>query len=271
MDIGSTIRNIRTEHKLSQEQFAQQFHVTRQTVSNWENNKNYPDLQTLLRISETFDVSMDALLKEDTEYVQRKDSDSKSVAIGKWIVLILIAVLSALIFWIWYGFQPTPIEKRILSDTDLRMLVELPGETPSRALTRTYTAELFNSFSADKQTNIREEICGKLEGDIPGFFIQNSKEECIAKFIFQSVDLQNIQPQIQRIEVHSSPFSMPPNIQAHPDAIVPYQSEEWKLNIFLPDFLKEEKLCGIRTCIFTVYYQYRDIDYVSLTALNFIP
>lgn len=271
MDIGSTIRSIRTEHKLSQEQFAQQFHVTRQTVSNWENNKNYPDLQTLVQISEAFDVALDTLLKENTAYIQRKDSDTKSVAVGKWIVLALIAVLFALIAWIWHGFQPTPIEKRILSDTDLRMAVELPGETPSRALTRTYTAESFNGFSAEKQDSIREEVCGKLEGDIPGFFIHNSKDEVIAKFIFQSMDQQNIQPQIQRIEIHSSPFSMPPNIEAHPDAEVPYQTEEWKTDIFLPDFLQKEELHEIRTCIFTVYYQYRDTNYVSLTALNFIP
>ena len=48
MDIGSTIRTIRTNHGLSQDQMAELFHVTRQTVSNWENNRHYPDLSTLL-------------------------------------------------------------------------------------------------------------------------------------------------------------------------------------------------------------------------------
>jgi len=270
MDIGSVIRHIRSEHKLSQEQFAQQFHVTRQTVSNWENNKNYPDLQTLLQISEAFEISLDTLLKGDIKYVQRKDSDTKSVTVGKWLILILTVILFALIFCIWYGFQPTPIEKRILSDTSVRMLVELPGETPSRALTRTYTAETFNSFSVEKRDSIRKEVCGKLEGDIPGFFVHSSKDEVIANLIFQSLEQQNIQPQIQRIETHTSPFSMPPNIEAHPDVIVPYQSGEWKTDVFLPDFLQEEPR-EIRTCIFTVYYRYREVDYVSLTALNFIP
>lgn len=44
MSLGNKIREIRKINGLTQEQFAQKFHVTRQTVSNWENDKNYPDL-----------------------------------------------------------------------------------------------------------------------------------------------------------------------------------------------------------------------------------
>ena len=43
MKIGKTIQSIRTGQQLSQEQFAQIFHVTRQTISNWENEKSYPE------------------------------------------------------------------------------------------------------------------------------------------------------------------------------------------------------------------------------------
>lgn len=50
---------------MTQEDFANIFHVTRQTVSNWENEKSYPDLQTLIRISNEFCVSLDTILKED--------------------------------------------------------------------------------------------------------------------------------------------------------------------------------------------------------------
>ena len=52
---------------MSQEQFADLFHVTRQTVSNWENNRNYPDMFSLKQISDTFQVSFDMLLKDDLE------------------------------------------------------------------------------------------------------------------------------------------------------------------------------------------------------------
>lgn len=52
MKIGETILKLREEKKMSQEEFAQYYHVTRQTISNWEKEKNYPDLQTLVKISD---------------------------------------------------------------------------------------------------------------------------------------------------------------------------------------------------------------------------
>lgn len=64
MEIGKQIQKIRKENNLSQEQFGKRFHVTRQTVSNWENEKSYPDLQTLISISDGFDISLDKLLKD---------------------------------------------------------------------------------------------------------------------------------------------------------------------------------------------------------------
>ena len=51
MNIGNQILSIRKEKQLTQEEFGKLFHVTRQTVSNWENGKSYPDLQVLVDIS----------------------------------------------------------------------------------------------------------------------------------------------------------------------------------------------------------------------------
>ena len=54
MNIGTQILKIRKEKGLTQEEFGKIFHVTRQTVSNWENEKSYPDLQILIDISKPF-------------------------------------------------------------------------------------------------------------------------------------------------------------------------------------------------------------------------
>ena len=54
MQLGQTIQKIRKENHLTQEEFAEIFHVTRQTVSNWENEKSYPDLLTLVAISDNY-------------------------------------------------------------------------------------------------------------------------------------------------------------------------------------------------------------------------
>ena len=63
MNIGTQILKIRKEKGLTQEEFGKIFHVTRQTVSNWENEKSYPDLQILIDISNRFDISLDVLIK----------------------------------------------------------------------------------------------------------------------------------------------------------------------------------------------------------------
>lgn len=75
MNVGNQISNIRKENQLTQEEFGKLFYVTRQTVSNWENGKSYPDLQTLIDISNQFGISLDVLLKEDPKMVKTIDKE----------------------------------------------------------------------------------------------------------------------------------------------------------------------------------------------------
>lgn len=75
MSVGKQILNIRKEQKLTQEDFGKMFYVTRQTVSNWENEKSYPDLQTLVAMSDMFEISLDILLKEDGKMVKTIDKE----------------------------------------------------------------------------------------------------------------------------------------------------------------------------------------------------
>ncbi len=67
MNLGQTITKIRKERGLTQEEFAKEFNVTRQTISNWENSKSYPDLLTLVKISEDYGYSLDSMLKDDKD------------------------------------------------------------------------------------------------------------------------------------------------------------------------------------------------------------
>ncbi len=72
MEIGKQIKKHRTELGLSQEEFADKIFVTRQSVSNWENDKNYPDINSLVLMAEIFDVSLDSLVKGDIEKMQEE-------------------------------------------------------------------------------------------------------------------------------------------------------------------------------------------------------
>ena len=92
MDIGKNIVKIRKDNNLTQDDLANKYFVTRQTISNWEIGKTYPDLETLVKISNDFNISLDILLKEDDKMV--KDISKKQKRY-KWIIipLILYAIL----------------------------------------------------------------------------------------------------------------------------------------------------------------------------------
>ena len=62
MDIGSTVKKLRTEKRLTQEELADRLGVSVQTVSRWENGVNYPDVTMLPGLAEVFQVTADRLL-----------------------------------------------------------------------------------------------------------------------------------------------------------------------------------------------------------------
>lgn len=72
MQIGAQIRERRLARGLSQEELAERVYVTRQTVSNWENEKSYPDIHSLLLLSALFEISLDRLIKGDIERMKQQ-------------------------------------------------------------------------------------------------------------------------------------------------------------------------------------------------------
>lgn len=89
MSLGKQIQAIRLESEMTQVAFGELFHVTRQTVSNWENEKCYPDLQTLVEISDQFRVSLDRLLKEDRKMVRTIDQERMTARMARRQVKII--------------------------------------------------------------------------------------------------------------------------------------------------------------------------------------
>lgn len=62
MDFGKQIKELRKEKNLTQEQMANMLNVSRQAISNWENNKNLPDLELLVLMSKVFSISLEQLI-----------------------------------------------------------------------------------------------------------------------------------------------------------------------------------------------------------------
>lgn len=98
MKVGKSILDIRKKNNLSQQQFAKQFHVTRQTVSNWENEKSYPDLQTLIEISDKYDISIDKMMKEDPQMIKKIDRERKRF---KWLLWALVGIIIVAVAYYW--------------------------------------------------------------------------------------------------------------------------------------------------------------------------
>ncbi|WP_195986966.1 helix-turn-helix transcriptional regulator [Clostridium sp. D53t1_180928_C8] len=109
MNIAMTILKIRKDKKMTQEDFSKLFNVTRQTVSNWENEKSYPDLKTLIKISDMFEISLDTLMKVDKTMVKNFDKELlqskliKNILKVSFIVLTVLVVTYGIYTAIWYN------------------------------------------------------------------------------------------------------------------------------------------------------------------------
>ena len=62
MTFGKTLKERRSQLDLTQQEVAKKLYISRQTISNWENGKSYPDLDMLIKISDVYHVSIDSLL-----------------------------------------------------------------------------------------------------------------------------------------------------------------------------------------------------------------
>ena len=87
MELGKTIKRLRTEQGWSQETLAEKAYVSRQTVSNWETEKSYPDVHSLLLLSDLFGVTLDNLIKGDAEIMKQtvQNEDTKRLKGLQWL------------------------------------------------------------------------------------------------------------------------------------------------------------------------------------------
>ncbi len=108
MEVSSQIKKLRTEYGLSQEELAEKVYVSRQTVSNWETGKNYPDLKSLLLLGELFEVSLDELIKGDLTIMKKEILDEDVKAMDHYGKLMLLMFVLMLIFtvplFLWLKF-----------------------------------------------------------------------------------------------------------------------------------------------------------------------
>ena len=109
MDIGIKLKNARIKADITQEQAAENLGVSRQTISNWENEKTYPDIISVVKMSDLYNISLDRLLKEDqamTEYLGYLEESTNVVKsnnrLSKLLLIVsylVIYAISLIVFW----------------------------------------------------------------------------------------------------------------------------------------------------------------------------
>ena len=100
MEIGLKLKKTRVRSGFTQEQVAEKLMISRQTVSNWENEKSLPDVVSVMKMSDLYQISLDELLKGDKKMLEKIEKDiatvksNRKMIIVGWVTIILALILS---------------------------------------------------------------------------------------------------------------------------------------------------------------------------------
>ena len=109
-DIGCKIKAARIEKKLTQEQVAELLGVSRQTISNWENEKSYPDIISVIELSSLYSISLDDLLKGDERMMEHLEESTNVVKSNqKLIGAIILNIITVILLITLSMFLPDKI------------------------------------------------------------------------------------------------------------------------------------------------------------------
>lgn len=93
MNVGARIKKYREKQNISQDELALKVFVSRQTISNWETNKSYPDIKSLTMLSNIFHVTLDDFIKGDIEEMKRIVSKEKIEKFNMMSYIFLVEML----------------------------------------------------------------------------------------------------------------------------------------------------------------------------------
>lgn len=104
MEIGVKLKEARLRAGLTQENVAEEIQVTRQTISNWETEKSFPDIVSVIKLSNLYNISLDKLLKGDEKMIEHLEKSTNIVKSNqKLIIAIIINVMMLILFMLFNG------------------------------------------------------------------------------------------------------------------------------------------------------------------------
>lgn len=102
---SNILKEKRKELNLTQQEVADQLNVTRQTISNWEVGKSYPDVPTLIEISNFYELSLDYMLKGDLGFMKKIEKDTKQLDRLKNIMKFVCSSILVITFFYLAGHE----------------------------------------------------------------------------------------------------------------------------------------------------------------------
>lgn len=107
MEIGKKLKEARMNSGLTQEQVAENIKVTRQTISNWENEKSYPDIINVIDLSNLYSISLDDLLKGDDKMIEHLEENTNIIKSNrKLMTAIMMNILFVILLVAFNMFLP---------------------------------------------------------------------------------------------------------------------------------------------------------------------
>ena len=107
MEIGKKLKDARMKSGFTQEAVAEKINVSRQTISNWENEKSYPDIISVIELSSLYSISLDDLLKGDERMMEHLEESTNVVkSTRKLIGAILLNLITVILLVTLSMFLP---------------------------------------------------------------------------------------------------------------------------------------------------------------------
>ena len=107
MEIGKKMKDARMRSGFTQESVAEKVNVSRQTISNWENEKSYPDIISVIELSNLYSISLDELLKGDEKMMEHLEESTNVVkSTRKLIGAILLNIITVILLITLSMFLP---------------------------------------------------------------------------------------------------------------------------------------------------------------------
>lgn len=89
MKIGDKLKQARLNKNMTQEEVAEKLYVSRQSISNWENNKTYPDIGNVIALSDLYEVSLDELLKGSDNFMKHLEESTDIVRSNRKLIFFI--------------------------------------------------------------------------------------------------------------------------------------------------------------------------------------